>query len=212
MTDNFIVVLGLLLGIIIIVLLARLIQNRSQKTKTQELAYLQQEKALDPNLVEIRSKMMTETKLRRGADWFFWIAGLSILNSIFSITGGGLNFIIGLGLPQLIGAIANFVAEETSTTAGIVVVVIGFISSAIFAGIFVVFGFYARKGKKWAFIIGMILYGLDGLIFIWVGDYLSVGFHLFALFGLYGGLKAIQEIAAEEHTSGEGQDSLVTNS
>ena len=112
MTDNFIVVLGLLLGLIVIVLVARLIQNKSLKNKTQELAVHNQELALDPNLEEMKKQMMTESRLKKGAGWFFWIAGLSILNSIIGLTGGGVNFILGLGLSQIIDAIASIAAED----------------------------------------------------------------------------------------------------
>ena len=42
----------------------------------------------------------------------------------------------------------------------------------------------------------MIVFTLDGLIFAFVGDWLSVGFHLFALYGMYGGLKALYQLQA----------------
>ena len=44
----------------------------------------------------------------------------------------------------------------------------------------------------------MVLYALDGLIFLWVQDYLSIGFHLFALYGLYRGVKALGQLAVLE--------------
>ena len=212
MTDNFIVVLGLLLGLIVIVLVARLIQNKSLKNKTQELAVHNQELALNPNLEEMKKQMMTESRLKKGAGWFFWIAGLSILNSIIGLTGGGVNFILGLGLSQIIDAIASIAAEDIGSSSGTVILAIGFVLSSLIAGAFVVFGLFARKGKKWAFIIGMILYGLDGLIFIGVGDLLSIGFHVFALFGLFGGLKALNEIDANEQLNVKSLDKLKVTS
>jgi hypothetical protein len=52
------------------------------------------------------------------------------------------------------------------------------------------FGFFASKGHGWAFIIGMILLGLDtaltGLLQMW----LSLGLHVFALFCIFSGFKA----------------------
>lgn len=38
--------------------------------------------------------------------------------------------------------------------------------------------------------MGMILYGLDTMLLLAFSDYLSFDFHIFALFGIYGGLKA----------------------
>ena len=139
----------------------------------------------------------------------FWIAGLSILNSIIGLTGGGVNFILGLGASQIIDALASIAAEDIGSS---IVLVIGFVVSALIAGVFVVFGLFARKGKKWAFIIGMIPYALDGLIFISVGDLLSIGFHLFALFGLYGGIKALNELATNEKLNVNGQDKFESTS
>ena len=46
----------------------------------------------------------------------------------------------------------------------------------------------------------MLLYALDGLIFLWVQDWLSLGFHAFVLYGLYRGLDAgrrLEKLKAE---------------
>jgi len=40
----------------------------------------------------------------------------------------------------------------------------------------------------------MILYGIDGLLFLFVQDYLSIGFHVFALYGIYKGFAASREL------------------
>ncbi len=40
----------------------------------------------------------------------------------------------------------------------------------------------------------MILYLLDGLIYVLVGDWMSVGFHAFVLFGMWSGFSAYREM------------------
>ena len=60
----------------------------------------------------------------------------------------------------------------------------------VIAGILVVFGVFARKRQSWAFITGMILFAADGLLFLLVQGWLSLAFHGFVLYCLYGGLKA----------------------
>jgi hypothetical protein len=117
--------------------------------------------------------------------------------------GGGWSSIIGLGLTQLIDALAALLAEEVGSGAGTRVKIVAFLLDAVIAGIVAGFGVFARKRLRWAFIIGMILYALDGLIFLWVGDYLSIGFHLFALYGLYRGVNALGHLAALEQVEGE---------
>ena len=126
----------------------------------------------------IEEKLKIEKQFQSGADWFFWIAGLSLINSIILLAGSEWGFIIGLGITQIIDAIGLLIAEEI----GIAGKIISFIFDIIAAGIFVLFGVFARKRYKWAFITGMALYAIDGLIFLLVQDFLSIGFHIFALF------------------------------
>jgi len=130
-------------------------------------------------------------QLKGGASWFYWIAGLSLINSLILLAGSDWNFLIGLGLTQVFDAIAKILSAEMNSTAGLIIKAIAFLLDLGVAGLFVLFGWLAKKRYAWAFIVGMILYALDGLIFVLVGSWLSVGFHAFALFGLYGGLKAI---------------------
>ena len=41
-----------------------------------------------------------EKQVERGASWFYWIAGLSLVNSILSLTDSGWMFFFGLGITQ----------------------------------------------------------------------------------------------------------------
>jgi len=58
------------------------------------------------------------------------------------------------------------------------------------AGIFVVMGLMARRGMGWAFILGMVVYVLDGLLFLYVQQWANVAFHVFALYFIYRGFAA----------------------
>jgi len=57
-----------------------------------------------------------------------------------------------------------------------------------------VFGFGARRGMSWVFVLGMSLYFLDGALCLLLGGWMSVAFHLLALFGILGGLRAAREL------------------
>jgi hypothetical protein len=61
------------------------------------------------------------------------------------------------------------------------------------AGLFVLFGVFATKKRLWAFIVGLIVYALDGLIFLLAGDWLGVGFHVFALLCIFAGCNATRK-------------------
>jgi hypothetical protein len=57
-----------------------------------------------------------------------------------------------------------------------------------------VFWKFAREGQQWAFLTGMVLYALDGLIFLGFGLMLDFGFHVFALYSMYKGLSALNAL------------------
>ena len=108
--------------------------------------------------------------------------------------GGDWNFILGLGVTQVIDVIAAVIAEEASSDVATVVRAIAlFIDLGVLAA-FVVLGIFARRGNKWFFIFGMVVYALDALIFLLVQDWLSIAFHLFALWGLSRGISAIGKL------------------
>ena len=134
----------------------------------------------------VRQQMDLEGRLASGANWFFWIAALSMINSVLLITGTGWSFIVGLGVTQMVDAIA---AESEAVPAVAAVAV-----NAVIAGLFVLFGVMARKRHTWAFVVGMVVYVLDGLLFVLVQDWLSAGFHAFALFCVFKGFQALNEL------------------
>src|SRR4051794_40879026 len=50
---------------------------------------------------------------RNGANWFYWIAGLSLVNSVILLTGGNTFFFIGLGVTMMADAIATVVGQRS---------------------------------------------------------------------------------------------------
>jgi hypothetical protein len=132
-----------------------------------------------------------------GANWFFWIAALSIINSIVALSGSQWGFIVGLGITRVIDAIAFAAAAESGSEGTIKLIAFGI--NLVIAGFVAVWGYLARKRHRWAYVTGMVLYGLDGAIFVFAQDYLSVGFHAFVLFQLFRGYQAcgqVNEMAA----------------
>ena len=135
------------------------------------------------------TKLQTKRAAHEGANWFFWIAGLSLLNSIVYALGGGFTFVVGLGATQMIDALALILMDQLGPSTILRVAAFGL--DVLAAGIYVVFGLLARRHKV-GYIIGMVVYALDMLIFVWARDYLSILFHLYALYGLFRGLQAFK--------------------
>jgi hypothetical protein len=126
--------------------------------------------------------------MRSGASWFYWVAGLSLVNTVMALAGSGIRFIFGLGVTQLISELGS---ELGPAGKGVALVL-----DLLAAGVLVLFGFFGNKGHSWAFIIGMILFALDGVIFLLAQDWLGVGFHAFVLFCLVRGFMACRELKA----------------
>lgn len=135
---------------------------------------------------QVEQRLKLENQHMAGANWFFWIAGLSLINSVLSVSGTEWAFIVGLGITQFIDAVFVAVAES----AGDGVKLVALFLDVVAAAVFVLFGVLSRQRHLWAFVTGMVLYSLDGLLFLLVQDWLSIGFHAFALLGIYGGLRA----------------------
>jgi len=142
-----------------------------------------------PDLASERAQL--EHRIKSGASWFYWIAGLSLINSVVALSGSNWGFILGLGVTQVIDAIAKAVGA-----AGVAVAIV---LDVIVAGVFVLFGVCANRRQSWSFVVGMVLYSLDGLLFLIGGDLLGLGFHAFALFCIFGGYSALRKL--QEATS-----------
>jgi len=102
------------------------------------------------------ARQALERRRRIGGQWFYWIAGLSLVNAAIGFTGADWRFILGLGVTQIVQELAK--SGSNGTTAGLV-------GLAVIA-IFTVLGQRAVLGHGWAFVLGMTLYALDGGIFV----------------------------------------------
>ena len=127
---------------------------------------------------------------RNGANWFFWIAGLSLVNSVLAVTGASMRFIFGLGITQVSDALGGVAEGEGSGLAKGV----AFGISLVLAGFVALFGLAALKRIHPLYILGMVLYVLDGLLLLVFQDWLGAGFHAFVLWGLWRGLAASRQL------------------
>lgn len=144
-----------------------------------------------PNAIDEYKKV---SQMKSGANWFFWIAGLSMVNSLIFIFGGNWSFFAGLAITQVADAL---VVQISGDSAFSIVKFIALTMDFIIAGIFVLCGVFAGRMQAWAFIIGMIIYALDGILALLLGAYLSAGFHVFALIMIFTGFSAARHLKAE---------------
>ena len=135
---------------------------------------------------------------KNGAKGFYVIAGLSLLNTILSISQANIRFFVGLGITQVIDAI-TILASEDYPAASTIFKIISVILNTIFAGIIALFGWLALQKKAWAFIVGMILFSLDSILSLLFRDWISLGFHVLVLIYVFKGLIALKNIKKAEN-------------
>lgn len=130
-----------------------------------------------------------------GANWFYWIAGLSMVNSAIFIFGGNVHFLAGLGITELTDALVDVSIQQGLPTM-MKAVSIGFALTAVVG--FGLVGYFARKFFRTAFILGIVVYVLDSIIVLLLQDFFMAAFHAFALFGIIRGYLACRAVKAFE--------------
>jgi hypothetical protein len=132
------------------------------------------------------TRQLWTQRLHSGARWFYWVAGLSLVNSLASLAGQKWRFVLGLGITQL----ADALAAHSGHGIGVVAVL-----DAVIVASFVLLGRFAQQGRVWAFGVGAAIYALDGLIFLGLRDWVGVAFHVFVLVMTVRGLDAARRLA-----------------
>jgi len=147
-------------------------------------------------------RIEAEQQLSSGVSWFYWIAALSLINTLISFTGSQWGFGLGLGITQLFDAIAG----ELEGGLKFIPIVMSLTATAAFA----VFGFLGNKQQTWAILLGMVLYLLDGLLLVLLAVFfgglpiISLLIHAYALYQLFMGFSAcrrLKELGTETMSS-----------
>lgn len=126
-----------------------------------------------------------DRRVKSSGSWFYWIAGLSLINSIAAMSGSGF-FIVGLSITLLLDSFLQGVGGNARA--------IGLVLNIIVAGVFVLFGIFACKRHVWAFVVGMLLYAGDTLLTMVLSLWLSFAFHVWVLFSLFVGVRAAMQM------------------
>jgi hypothetical protein len=142
-----------------------------------------------------RRATATPEEVKSSASWFYWIAGLSLVNTLSIFGGLGFQFIFCLGITRIFH---NKVAFHLGSGARPVAILFDLFA----AGMFVVFGVFANKGYAWAFLVGLLAFALDGILLLvfqsWTGmfTWLNVAFHAFVVYVLVQGFRTCRRLQA----------------
>ncbi len=123
-----------------------------------------------------------------GGAWFYWIGGASILNSVLNAAGTQWGLAIGLGVTYLIDGLAEALSNTVRTP------IYAFIIDIAIASGFLLIGRAARRGSLSWYAVGIGLYLLDGLLFVYVRDFLGIAVHAIGIYGLISGWRATRSL------------------
>lgn len=132
-----------------------------------------------------------ETRVKNGASWFYWIAGLSLVNSLIYLSGSDVAFLSGLGFTQLTDSFVD-VAIQNGAPSVLKWVAVAFNFALV--AMFGFFGYYAGRRSSPVFVIGIVIYLLDGLLLLLLEVFFSAGFHAFALYFIIRGFLACRTL------------------
>lgn len=134
-----------------------------------------------------------------GANWFYWIAGLTLVTSLIGLLGGTWGFALSLGITQVIDGLAIYFSESSGEAPKVIAIVLDIFITAMFVG----FGYLANKRHMWAYLTGMIVFLLDSLISIAIYDLLGIIIHGFVLVMMIRGYIAGRDLLAYEREMAE---------
>ncbi len=135
-------------------------------------------------------------RMRRGAGWFLTIAILSGVNALLQIIDAKIRFIFGLGITQVVDAIAHG-GGQNGTMVMIAV-------DGLFIAMLILCSKWAKAGSQGAFLGGMIAYALDGVLLLLFSMWLDAAVHAYALYMIWQGYAASRELAQMKYVAQPG--------
>lgn len=138
--------------------------------------------AVPAGKIDRKAIVAANPRIASSARWFWWIAGLSLINSVLIHSGSSTSFLAGLGFTL----VADSIFQAFKPAA--------FVIDALGVGFFYAMGAMALRGYRWAFIVGGIFYALDGAIYLYFQAFMPLAFHAWALFAIWTGGVALNNV------------------
>jgi len=126
-------------------------------------------------------------RMQRGAGWFLTIGLLSGVNAVLQIFDAKIRFIFGLGITQVVDAVAHKMGQGGT----IVMIVV----DGLFILMLILCSRWAKTGSQGTFLGGMIAYALDGVLLVVFNMWLDAAVHAYALWMIWQGYSASREFA-----------------
>jgi len=127
----------------------------------------------------------------KACGWFRIVAVFSLINTALHLLEANLTFVIGLGATQVVDGLVVAARQELTGPASIALIVLAVFVDVLLAAIFLGAWWFSKAGSRVVYVLGMLLYLLDALLFIWIRDWVGIAFHGFFLFMMFGGYQFV---------------------
>ena len=121
-------------------------------------------------------------RIQYAGNWWYWIAGITIVNTVLLFSHSTWGFAIGTG-------ITDVVYGFTTVYPGFLVP--GVVIEIMIVGLIGLWGYLCQRGMLWAFWVGLILYGVDTVLEVLMKQWIGAAFHAYAIYSIYQGVVAI---------------------
>ncbi len=119
------------------------------------------------------------------ANYFFWAAGLAAIST--GLLPVRLNILVNIGAFDLL----KFYGRSLGSHYPLIV----YSTMATWLIVLLALGAAGRKGYRWAFLAGMVLYGADMLALMMTFSIWATGVHAFFVFRWFQGQKALKDLS-----------------
>jgi len=135
---------------------------------------------------------------KNGAAWFYWIAGLSVVNTVMVLAEGGRRFALGLVVTMVSDAMAAK-ALKPGGEISLLWIALGF--NAFVLGLFIVCGRLSQRRMLSIYALGMALYLVDCIFSLMLsgfmrtgGGFIGIAIHGYALWSMWSGFVAYRQL------------------
>jgi len=163
----------------------RMRRRRKTCDNMRLIKQIQEERTMEnaADFTDLSSNDAKSAEMRMGANWFYWLALLSVISTFLVYVVNFQTHFIGLGMSEYLD---NRGAQSgTELGKGM-----AFAFELAIAGIFAAFGYFARKGSDMAFIVGLFVYIFDAVVLLGYREFFAFGVHLLVMFFIFKGLLA----------------------
>lgn len=132
---------------------------------------------------------------KNGAAWFYWIAGLSLVNTVLVLTQADLAFALGLVITMIPDHVAAGMALKPDGNLAVLGAALAF--DAVILGLFILCGYLSQRRILPVFALGMVVYLLDGILsffLLGLSDFIGIAIHVYALWSMWSGFLAYRQL------------------